>query len=84
MICSDGIKIYEFTKSQDSSDSPKIELHPTNWQMPINTDDIDSLKLARRVRFESNDMVRFLTRDDRDILYHLDSNGKNVHLLTEF
>ena len=83
MICSDGIKIYEFKKSQASPDSQKIELHLTDWRLPIKTDDIDQVELAKRVRFESNNMIRFLTRDDRDILFHLDPNGKNVHYHSE-
>ena len=65
----------------------KIELHPTDWLLPIDSDDIDEIELAKRVRFESNDMIRFLTRDDREILYQLDPNqldpnGKNVHYLS--
>ena len=59
-------------------------MKPTGWHLPIYSDHIDDkVELAKRVRFESNDMVRLLTRDDRDILYHLDPNGKNVHYVSE-
>ena len=41
----------------------EIELQPTGWELPIKTDDIDPVELAKRVRFESNNVIRFLTID---------------------
>ena len=35
---------------------------------------MDPLELAKRVKFESNNVVRILTLDDRDILYELVPN----------
>ena len=35
------------------------------------------------MRFESNSIVRYLDRDNRDILYQLDKDGKSVHYIGE-
>ena len=40
-------------------------------------------ELASRVKFESNSVIRFLTRDKRDILYRLDNDGTSVHCIGE-
>ena len=39
--------------------------------------------MASRVKFESNSVLRFLTPDNRDILYRLDEDGKQVHYISE-
>ena len=61
----------------------KIVLKPLDWQLPINTADIDPIELANRVRFVANNAIRFHTLDNRDILYRLDEDGKSVHYLSE-
>ena len=55
----------------------------TDWTLPLKTDDLDTLDLAHRVKFESNSVVRYLTHDNRDILYKLDRDGKRVHYISE-
>ena len=40
-------------------------------------------ELGTRVKFESNDVIRFLTADNRDIMFRLDKDGKTVHFLSE-
>ena len=54
------------------------------WKLPIKTNDLETVELASKVKFESNSIIRFLTRDNRDILYKLDENGRDVHYITEF
>ena len=49
-------------------------LKETNWSLPIKTDDIEPVELATRVRFEANNVVRILTKEDRDILFELVPN----------
>ena len=44
------------------------------WILPIRTDDLETGELFRRVRFEANNVVRILTKDNRDILYKLERN----------
>ena len=56
----------------------------TDWTLPITTDDIDPVELATRVRFESNNVIRFITTEtNRDILYSLDEDRENFHYLSE-
>ena len=54
-----------------------------DWTLPIKTNDLDIVDLASRVKFESNSVVRYLTRSNRDILYKLDEDGKHVHYICE-
>ena len=54
------------------------------WKLPLKTEDLETEELASMVKFESNSIIRFLTRDNRDILYKLDKNGRDVHYITEF
>ena len=77
--CTDGIKVYEFKLEskkgdeagpQDGSSEEKIILKET-WKVPIFTDGMDVLEIARRVRFEASNIIRFRTRDSRDILFLL-------------
>ena len=54
------------------------------WELPLKTDDIEMNELANRVKFESKDVVRFLTKNNRDILFKLDTiDYKTVHYLSE-
>ena len=55
----------------------------TDWTLPLKTADLDTVDLAQRVKFESDSVVRYLTHDNRDILYKLDRDGKRVHYLSE-
>ena len=58
-------------------------IKPTEWNIPFRTDDMQKEELASRVKFESNSVIRFLTRDKRDILYRLDNDGTSVHCIGE-
>ena len=40
-------------------------------KFPINTDGMDAPELGKRVRFEANNIIRFRTKDNRDILFLL-------------
>ena len=51
----------------------KIVIKPTNAKIPFGANDIKKEELASRVKFESNSVIRCLTRDKRDILYRLDN-----------
>ena len=73
LICTQGLKIYQFIKEQQEG-KPKVSLQETGWTLPIKTDDMEHLELARRVRFEAKNVVRVLTREDRDILFELMSD----------
>ena len=53
------------------------------WILPIRTDDLETGELFRRVRFEANNVVRILTKDNRDILYKLESNKTVAQYLSE-
>ena len=59
-----------------------IVLQETDWKIPILTDGMDVKELAKRVRFESNNVIRILTRDNRDILFLL-SQDKTVKMISE-
>ena len=48
-----------------------IVLEEKKWQLPIMTEEIEHVQLARRVKFESNNVIRILTQDNRDILFEL-------------
>ena len=39
--------------------------------MPIDTRGMDAFELGKRVRFEANNIIRYLTKDHRDILFLL-------------
>ena len=78
MVCTKGLKIYKFVEEGD-----KIVIRPTGWTIPLRTNEMDRLELASRVKFESNSVIRFLTRDKRDILFRLDGNEQTVHYIGE-
>lgn len=46
----------------------------TDWTLPIRTDDIEPAELASRVRFEAKNVIRILTKENRDILFELVPN----------
>ena len=50
--------------------------------MPIDTRGLDAFELGRRVRFEANNIVRYLTEDDLDILFLL-LPDKSVRKISE-
>ena len=82
IVCNSGIKIYELvSENKDGEENLKIKL--TDWTLPIRTDGLEDKDLASRVKFESNSVLRFLTPDNRDILYGLDEDGKQVHYISE-
>ena len=83
IICKNGLKVFEFiveSKKVDEAgpqdDAEKetqrpLNLKELNWKVPISTDGIDAPELAKRVRFEANNIIRFRTKDSRDILFLL-------------
>ena len=57
-------------QDDDAKETQKsITLKELNWKVPINTDGIGVVELAKRVRFEANNIIRFRTKDSRDILF---------------
>ena len=50
--------------------------------MPISTFGMDTVELAKRVRFEANNVIRFRTQDNRDILFLL-KQDRNVEKISE-
>ena len=83
MVCTDGLKIYKFYLESPGRDDSKILIKPTEWIIPFRTDDIKKEELASRVKFESSSVIRYLTRDKRDILYRLDNDGRSVNYIGE-
>ena len=73
LICTEGLKVYEL-KKEGPEDEPKVVLEETKWTLPIKTEDIEPIELASRVRFEAKNVIRILTKDNRDILYELVPN----------
>ena len=53
------------------------------WKLPLKTDKMETIDLAKRIKFESNKIIRFLTPNNMDILYELDQSGKQVHNISE-
>ena len=53
------------------------------WELPLRTDEYQTIDLAKRVKFESNKIIRFLTPNNRDILFELDEDGKQVRNISE-
>ena len=74
----DGLKIAKFIRSKISAkedrETKQVEgviAEMTEWELPIQTKDIDPRELSRRTKFESNDIIRIITKDKRDILFRL-------------
>ena len=53
------------------------------WKLPLKTDKMETIDLAKRIKFESNKIIRFLTPNNMDILYELDQSGKQVLNISE-
>ena len=53
------------------------------WELPLRTNEYQTIDLAKRVKFESNKIIRFLTPNNRDILFELDEDGKQVRNISE-
>ena len=73
--CKDGLKICEF-KIEKRGDKDIIVLEEQNWKLPIKTENIEHIELAKRVKFEGNNVIRFLTQDNQDILFELSPDYK--------
>ena len=73
LVCTQGLKIYQFKKEkrEEDNDYGEILFEETGWTLPIGTDDIEHLELASRVRFEANNVLRILTKEGKDILFEL-------------
>ena len=50
--------------------------------MPVDTRGLDVLDIGKRVRFEANNIIRYLTEDDLDILFLL-LPDKSVRKISE-
>ena len=82
IVFNSGIKINELViENKDGKETLKMK--PTEFANPIRTDGLEDKELATRVKFESNSVFRFLTPDNRDILYRLDEDRKQVHYISE-
>ena len=57
-------------------------LEKTGWTVPIDTRGLGVVELARRVRFEANNIIRYLREDDLDILFLLKPD-KSVRKISE-
>ena len=79
----DGLRVLEFKKER-TFDHEVIYLQDTDWEIPLKTQDIDGIELATRVRFESNNVIRFVTTEtNRDLLYCLDEAREQFHYMSE-
>ena len=82
------LQILEFekqvSKEREVIDHEVIGLQLKEWQLPIRTDDVEPMELAIRVRFESNNVIRFFKPGyNRDLLFALESDEKTVTYLSE-
>ena len=80
--CKKGIEFFELTAEKEYAEGA-VFLKRKEWSIPLKTDDIDPAELEYRVRFETNSIVRYVNRDNRDILYQLDKDGSSVHYIGE-
>ena len=51
--CKKGLNLYEF-KTEKQGDQEKIVMEQHKLQLPIETEGIEHVELAKRVKFESN------------------------------
>ena len=72
-------------KKFDREDNYKkgIMLEEMAWKLPVKTDHMEQSDLIRSVRFESDEYIRFLTSDNRDIIFKLDPDETTVHYASE-
>lgn len=84
MHCFGGaLRVYEFEK-QYTSEEEVVVLVPKEWELPVRTDDLEPMDLARRVKFESNNVIRFFKPGyNRDMLFYLEPDQKTVTYLSE-
>ena len=83
-MCTDGLKIYKFKRQKQHEKQESIVLKLTEKAIPIKTDDFEIEELASRIKYESKSVIRFLTRDNRDILYQFDKDDdEEVHYISE-
>ena len=73
--CNDGLKIHEF-KIEKRGDEDRIVMEERKLQLPIRTEGIGHVELAKRVRFESNNVIRILTQENQDVLLELLDDDK--------
>ena len=59
--CTDGLRIDELIKEEGPEVKPKAVLRDTYRTLPIRTNHIEPLELARQVRFEAKNVIRVLT-----------------------
>ena len=77
MFSEDGLKIAKLKRSKIRKEEEQTEqvdgliAEMTEWELSLQTKDIDPEELSRRTKFESNDIIRIVTKDKRDILYRL-------------
>ena len=76
LICRDGLKICEFKLDEQGINNERsVKLEETDWKVPIDARGKDAFELGKRVRFEANNIIRYLTDDDLDILFLLSEDG---------
>ena len=73
--CNNGLKIQEF-KVEKKGDQDSIVFEERKFELPIRTEGIGHVELAKRVKFESNNVIRILTQDNQDVLLELSLDGK--------
>ena len=87
MFSEDGLKIAKFKRPNINQSSGEREegyfAEMTDWELPIQTKDIAPKELSTRTKFEANDIIRFVTKDKRDILYRLNQNQNQAEYLGE-
>ena len=61
----------------------KIVLEEKPWTLPDEIDNMKLLQLAKRVRFEANNVIRLLTKDNRDILFLIVPEEDRIEYLSD-
>ena len=87
LVCTNGLKVYKFERKLEGEGKEKrdkIVLVETEWEIPSKIDDFEPVELARRVRFEARNIIRILTKDNRDIMYQLVQDRPVARYLGEF
>ena len=77
ILTTNGLAVHQFIKSNfigpnsgKDHDGTMIQ-EGASWTVPLETVDIGSGELAKRSRFESDSIIRFLTPDGNDLLFAL-------------
>ena len=87
LVCTNGLKVYKFERKLEGEGKEKrdkIVLVDTEWEVPSKIDDFEPIELAKRVRFEARNIIRILTKDNRDIMYQLVPERPVARYLGEF